>query len=134
MPQGAVISPLLANLLLHYAFDRWMAEQCSAIGCHCVSEAQAHALRDVLGQRLMQWHLEFHPHKTKIVYCKVANRRDSYPEYRFDFLSYTFAHVRRRIVWESYSSVSHRRSGRKQPKRCVSASVAGGCIIVTISV
>lgn len=94
-----MISPLLANLFLHYALDRWMAEQYSAIPferyaddiiCHCVSEAQARALRDALGQRLMQWHLELHPHKTKIVYCKDANRRGSYPEYRFDFLGYTF--------------------------------------------
>lgn len=98
-PQGAVISPLLANLFLHYAFDRWMAEQHSVIPferyaddiiCHCVSEAQAQILREALGQRLRQWHLELHPHKTKIVYCKDANRRGSYPAQRFDFLGYTF--------------------------------------------
>lgn len=98
-PQGAVISPLLANLFLHYAFDRWMAEQHADIPferyaddiiCHCVSEVQARALRDALGQRLTQWYLELHPHKTTIVYCKDANRRGSYPEQRFDFLGYTF--------------------------------------------
>ena len=98
-PQGAVISPLLANLFLHYAFDRWMAEKhpdipferyADDIICHCVSEAQARSLRDALGQRLMQCHLELHPHKTKIVYCKDANRRGGYPEQRFDFLGYTF--------------------------------------------
>jgi RNA-directed DNA polymerase len=98
-PQGAVISPLLANLFLHYAFDRWMAEQHSAIPferyaddiiCHCVSEAQARMLSEALVQRLRQWHLELHPHKTKIVYCKDANRRGSYPAQRFDFLGYTF--------------------------------------------
>ncbi len=94
-PQGAVMSPLLANLCLHDAFDRWMAEQHAAIPferyaddiiCHCVSEAHARVLREALGQRLMQWHLALHPHKTKIVYCKDANRRGSYPEQRFDFL------------------------------------------------
>jgi group II intron reverse transcriptase/maturase len=98
-PQGAVISPLLANLFLHYAFDRWMAEKhpdipferyADDIICHCVSEAQARALKDALGQRLRQCHLELHPHKTKIVYCKDANRRGSYPEQRFDFLGYAF--------------------------------------------
>lgn len=98
-PQGAVISPLLANLFLHYAFDRWMAVQhpdipferyADDIICHCMSEAQARSLRDALGQRLTQCHLELHPHKTKIVYCKDANRRGSYPEQRFDFLGYTF--------------------------------------------
>jgi hypothetical protein len=93
------MSPLLANLFLQYAFDRWMAEQHSAIPferyaddiiCHCVSEAQARILREALAQRLRQWHLELHPHKTKIVYCKDANRRGSYPKQRFDFLGYTF--------------------------------------------
>lgn len=98
-PQGAVISPLLANLFLHDAFDRWMAAQYAGIPferyaddiiCHCRNEAQARALRDALGQRLRQWHLELHPHKTKIVYCKDANRRGRYHEQRFDFLGYTF--------------------------------------------
>ena len=98
-PQGAVISPLLANLFLHYAFDRWMTEHypdipferyADDIICHCVSEAQARALREALRQRLIQCHLELHPDKTKIVYCKDANRRGSYPEQRFDFLGYTF--------------------------------------------
>jgi len=98
-PQGAVISPLLANLFLHEAFDRWMAKQHSDIPferyaddilCHCVSEAQACALRDALERRLRQWHLELHPQKTTIVYCKDANRRGRYPAQRFDFLGYTF--------------------------------------------
>lgn len=98
-PQGAVISPLLANLFLHAAFDRWMAVQhpdipferyADDIICHCKSEEQARALKDALVQRFAQWHLELHPHKTMIVYCKDANRRGRYPEQRFDFLGYTF--------------------------------------------
>lgn len=98
-PQGAVISPLLANVFLHEVFDGWMTRQYPGIPferyaddiiCHCGSEAQAWALREALGQRLIQWHLELHPHKTKIVYCKDANRRGSYPEHRVDFLGYTF--------------------------------------------
>ncbi len=98
-PQGAVISPLLANVFLHEVFDGWMTRQYPGIPferyaddiiCHCGSEAQARALREALGQRLIQWHLELHPHKTKIVYCKDANRRGSYPEHRVDFLGYTF--------------------------------------------
>lgn len=98
-PQGAVISPLLANLFLHEAFDGWMAEQhpdipferyADDIICHCVSEEQARALNEALAQRVAQWGLALHPHKTKIVYCKDANRRGSYPEQRFDFLGYTF--------------------------------------------
>jgi len=98
-PQGAVISPLLANVFLHEVFDGWMTRQYPGIPferyaddiiCHCGSEAQARALRVALEQRLIQWHLELHPHKTKIVYCKDANRRGSYPEHRVDFLGYTF--------------------------------------------
>ncbi|HWF59253.1 MAG TPA: group II intron reverse transcriptase/maturase [Nitrospira sp.] len=98
-PQGAVISPLLANLFLHAAFDQWMAGQhpdipferyADDIICHCKSEEQARALKDALAQRFAQWHLELHPHKTTIVYCKDANRRGRYPEQRFDFLDYTF--------------------------------------------
>ncbi|MGB5083185.1 MAG: group II intron reverse transcriptase/maturase [Methylocystis silviterrae] len=98
-PQGAVVSPLLANLFLHYAFDRWMKENHSNIPferyaddviCHCGSEAQALSLRQALEARLAACKLELHPQKTKIVYCKDANRRDSHSEQRFDFLGFTF--------------------------------------------
>lgn len=98
-PQGAVVSPILANLFLHYAFDRWMQEHHPGIPferyaddviCHCRSEAQASSLRRALEVRLGACKLELHPDKTKIVYCKDANRRGSYPEQRFDFLGYTF--------------------------------------------
>jgi RNA-directed DNA polymerase len=58
--------------------------------CHCRSEAQARSLREALEARLAGCKLELHPQKTKIVYCKDANRRGSYPEQRFDFLGYTF--------------------------------------------
>jgi hypothetical protein len=98
-PQGAVISPLLANLFLHDAFDRWMGEQhpdipfaryADDILCHGVSDVQARILRDALGQRLRQGRLELHPHKTKLVDGKDANRRGSDPEQRVDLLGYTF--------------------------------------------
>jgi RNA-directed DNA polymerase len=98
-PQGAVVSPLLANLFLHYAFDRWMKENHSDIPferyaddviCHCRSAAQASSLRQALEVRLAACKLELHPQKTKIVYCKDANRRDNHSEQRFDFLGFTF--------------------------------------------
>jgi RNA-directed DNA polymerase len=98
-PQGSIVSPTLANLFLHYAFDRWMTEHYPDIPferyaddaiCHCVSEEQACALKDALTQRLAQCRLELHPTKTRIVYCKDANRRGNYPEQRFDFLGFTF--------------------------------------------
>jgi group II intron reverse transcriptase/maturase len=98
-PQGAVVSPVLANLFLHYAFDRWMQREYPNIPferyaddaiCHCASEAQALELRQALEQRLAECRLRLHPQKTKIVYCKDANRPGEYPERSFDFLGYTF--------------------------------------------
>ena len=94
-----VISPLLANLFLHYAFDHWMQKHHPAIPferyaddilCHCRNEAQAQQLKRVLRTRFEQCMLELHPDKTKIVYCQDANRRGEYPQCKFDFLGYEF--------------------------------------------
>jgi RNA-directed DNA polymerase len=98
-PQGSPISPLLANLFLHYAFDRWMAREFP--GCpferyaddmvaHCYSEQQARRLQAAIAERLGSLGLELHPEKTKIVYCKDTNRRDDSEHTSFDFLGYTF--------------------------------------------
>ena len=98
-PQGAVVSPVLANLFLHYAFDLWMKRTYPEIVferyaddviCHCRSEAQALELKQVLEARFAECKLQLHPQKTKIVYCKDANRRGSYSVQQFDFLGYTF--------------------------------------------
>jgi len=98
-PQGGVISPLLANLFLHYAFDKWMALRHSncpferyADDCviHCCSLSQAQFIRRAIAARLKHCGLELHPEKTKIVYCKDDDRRDKYQNEKFDFLGYTF--------------------------------------------
>lgn len=98
-PQGGVISPLLANLYLHYAFDRWMKEHHPAvlferyaddIVIHAKSEAQAKLLRQQLAERLQQCKLELHPAKTKIVYCKDADRTADFPNISFVFLGFEF--------------------------------------------
>jgi RNA-directed DNA polymerase len=98
-PQGSVISPVLANLFLHYAFDCWMQREYPDIPferyaddaiCHCRSEAQALKLRQALEQRFAECRLQLHPQKTKVVYCNDANRPGKYPEHCFDFLGYTF--------------------------------------------
>ncbi|WP_275378676.1 reverse transcriptase domain-containing protein [Xenorhabdus bovienii] len=98
-PQGGVISPLLANLFLHYTFDIWMARNFPVISferyaddvvIHCKSHAQAAMLRDVLEQRLVACKLGLSLRKTKIVYCKGGKRTEDYPEISFDFLGYTF--------------------------------------------
>ena len=98
-PQGGVISPMLANLFLHYAFDTWMTRDHPGIRferyaddaiCHCTSEAEASALRRSLEGRFAECGLTLHPEKTKIVYCKDDDRRGTYPDQKFDFLGYTF--------------------------------------------
>ena len=98
-PQGSVVSPILANLFLHYAFDMWMQRQFPACPferyaddaiIHCDSENQTRDLLNMLQQRFAECNLELHPQKTKVVYCKDANRQGNYPEQNFDFLGYTF--------------------------------------------
>lgn len=98
-PQGGVISPLLANLFLHYAFDIWMdrefpenpfARYADDVVVHCRSLAEAERLKESVTARMSECHLELHPAKTKIVYCKDDNRRGDYDCTRFDFLGFTF--------------------------------------------
>ena len=98
-PQGGVISPLLANLFLHYAFDRWMEiyfpsipfeRYADDVVCHCVSERQARHLWNALARRFEQVGLKPHPVKTQIVYCKSSRRRGRHPNISFNFLGYTF--------------------------------------------
>lgn len=98
-PQGGVISPLLANLFLHYAFDLWMQRTFPGVPferyaddaiCHCHSEAEALALREALDRRFTECRLALHAEKTKIVYCKDTNRKRKYPVIHFVFLGYQF--------------------------------------------
>jgi len=98
-PQGSPISPLLANVFMHYAFDMWMAREypgcpferyADDIVAHCNTEEQARALRAAIATRLETLGLELHPEKTKVAYCKDANRPGEAEHTSFDFLGYTF--------------------------------------------
>jgi RNA-directed DNA polymerase len=98
-PQGGVVSPILANTFLHYAFDLWMARTHPDLPwcryaddglVHCRSEQEAEALKAELQARFGECRLELHPTKTKIVYCKDDRRRGKYPNVQFDFLGYSF--------------------------------------------
>jgi group II intron reverse transcriptase/maturase len=98
-PQGGVVSPILANLFMHYTFDLWMARThpdfpwCRYADdglVHCRTEQEAEALKAELQARLAECHLEMHPTKTKVVYCKDGKRKDKYPNVKFDFLGYCF--------------------------------------------
>ena len=99
IPQGGVISPLLANLFLHYAFDRWMKTNYLGIPferyaddiiCHCKSLEQAMFIQGKIEKRLEGCKLELNREKTKIVYCKDAKRQQDYLNTKFDFLGYEF--------------------------------------------
>ncbi len=110
-PQGGVISPVLANLFLHYVFDKWMERNypqnpfCRYADdgiAHCRTEADAILLRKALDVRFKECGLELHPVKTKIVYCKDDDRRGDYPDTGFDFLSYTFRPRRSKNRWGKF--------------------------------
>jgi group II intron reverse transcriptase/maturase len=110
-PQGGVVSPLLANLFLHYAFDAWMVREFPRVSferyaddavVHCVSEAQAKYVLEAIRRRLAHCGLELHPTKTRIVYCKDADRREEYEHVAFDFLGYTFQPRRAKNRWGRY--------------------------------
>ena len=110
-PQGGVISPLLANIFMHHAFDDWLARNFPCLQferyaddaiVHCMSEAQARYVLDALGERMKQCGLELHPVKTKIVYCKDDDRRGEYGRIKFDFLGFTFQPRRARNRWGKF--------------------------------
>jgi group II intron reverse transcriptase/maturase len=110
-PQGGVISPLLANLFLHYAFDTWMQRNqphipferfADDVICHCKSERQAQWLLKAIEGRMADCGLELHPQKTKIVYCKDDDRRGHYPHDKFDFLGFTFRPRRSKNRWGKF--------------------------------
>jgi group II intron reverse transcriptase/maturase len=98
-PQGGVISPLLANLFLHYAFDKWLentdkevrfTRYADDVIIHCKSNAHAEQTLSSVHQRMETVGLELHPEKTKIVYCRDYLRKGKYRTVKFDFLGYSF--------------------------------------------
>jgi len=98
-PQGGVVSPLLMNLFMHYAFDRWMrreipdcrfARYADDAVVHCKTERMAQRVKQRLAERFAACGLELHPDKTRIVYCRDSNRRADYPITQFTFLGFTF--------------------------------------------
>ncbi len=98
-PQGGVISPMLANIFMHHAFDTWLQQAhpyipferyADDVVLHCKSQHQAKYIRDEVEKRLNRCKLELHPHKTRLVYCKDELRKLAYQETQFDFLGYSF--------------------------------------------
>lgn len=106
-PQGSAVSPVIANLFLHYAFDAWLARAFPTVTferyvddavIHCVSRDQAEQVSAALAQRMREVGLALHPDKTRIVYCKDGRRREQFAHTSFTFLGFTFQarRVRRR--------------------------------------
>lgn len=98
-PQGGVVSPLLANIYLHHAFDEWMdykqpnspfERYADDIVIHCDTKAEAERILEELKERMAEFSLSLHPEKTKIVYCKNYQRKDTFDNESFIFLSYSF--------------------------------------------
>lgn len=98
-PQGSAVSPVLANLFMHYAFDMRIDREFPAVTferyaddavVHCVTQRQAREVLAALEDRMAQVGLELHPDKTRIVYCQDGKRRSSFEHTSFTFLGFTF--------------------------------------------
>ena len=98
-PQGGVVSPILANLFLHYAFDAWVRREMPDIPfcryaddglLHCKTQQQAEYVLKRIAERFQECGLEIHPGKSRIVYCLNGNSKEKHDNIKFDFLGYTF--------------------------------------------
>jgi group II intron reverse transcriptase/maturase len=114
-PQGGPISPLIANIFLHYGFDMWMVREfpgvlferfADDVVVHCVTERQARHVREAIGRRLADVGLQLHPDKTRVVFCENSRRRRDYEQVTFTFCGYAF---RPRKVYDKKSGQAYTR-------------------------
>jgi RNA-directed DNA polymerase len=138
-PQGAVVSPLLANLFLHHAFDDWMRRNHPSIPferyaddviVHANSKAQAEQLPEAIRGRLAECGLELHPEKTKIVYCQDSDRKGQHEHIRFDFLGYTFR-PRRAKNYRGKPFASFLPGGSNKAGQAIRATIRDGRLAAT---
>ena len=142
-PQGAVVSPVLANLFLHYAFDCWMQREYPDILferyaddaiCHCASEAQARELYRALDKRFAECRLQLHPQRPRSSIAKMQIVRRNTPSGRSTFSAIHSGREWRLAAIGNASSASSRRSAIRPPRGCGSRCEDGGCICVGISI
>ncbi len=98
-PQGGVISPLLANLFLHYGLDKWLEKNYGQIKfvryaddavVHCNTKAEAEEMLLIIKERMEEIGLRLNETKTKIVYCKDYRRRQEHDKVQFGFLGFSY--------------------------------------------
>jgi group II intron reverse transcriptase/maturase len=98
-PQGGVISPLLANLFLHFALDQWLSKHYPTVSfvryaddivLHCESRQQAQTIRQAVKERLVEVKLQLNEEKSKVVYCKDYRRQADHEQVQFGFLGFSF--------------------------------------------
>lgn len=132
-PQGGVISPVLANLFLHYAFDVWMtreqpdkpfARYADDGMAHCSNLNDAKALQDSLKQRFEECGLQLHPEKPRIIYCKDDDRKGDYPEISFGFLGYTFR-PRKSKNWKGKHFINFTPAVSNKAKKAMRQTIRG---------
>lgn len=98
-PQGGVISPLLANLYLHFAMDKWLSNHYPTVRfvryaddvvIHCSTHQQAEQVKEALINRLAEVKLRVNESKTHIAYCKDYRRKESHEKVKFEFLGFSY--------------------------------------------
>lgn len=126
-PQGGVISPLLANIFLHYALDKWLelnyghirfVRYADDMVIHCSTQQEAEQLLLAVKERLEQVGLRLNEKKTQIVYCKDYRRTGKHEKVQFGFLGFSYQPRASRSKYEagSYSAFTAEISKENQKK------------------
>lgn len=98
-PQGGVISPLLANLYLHFTLDMWLTKNYPQVSfvryaddvvIHCNSKAEAEKVMEAIKHRLQEAKLRVNETKTRIAYCQDFLRKEKHENVQFGFLGYSY--------------------------------------------
>jgi RNA-directed DNA polymerase len=135
-PQGGVISPLLANLFLHYAFDRWLATHYPGVPferyaddaiVHCRTEKQAQMMRRVIEKRLLSADWNSIRRRRGSSIARMIRGREDTPMRGSIFLAMNFVQENRSIAKGRSSPISVPQSRPKPQRPSETRCEAGGC-------